>query len=198
MKKILVSIVFVLFMPTCVYADGNGGKFNDTEDWYAYWAIGVADHHYPGSLDSVLNALESLPGVDRTQLEFDMLGFYWPIKNRTLLGFVISGSADRCADGYGNYMQLNHYLYGLSSMHFFGKSIGDGFYVRGDIGIAKINIDSSFGSANSNNGSGILLGVGYGWPISHETRILVGLSTSSYSVESESYSTTSITVGGLW
>jgi hypothetical protein len=214
MKTIFVSIVFALLIPTAVYADDDnfhvGGRddrhygvsgdrhTSDVEDWYAYWSIGVSNNHYPGSLDAVLNTLESTPGVNRTQLALDMLGFYWPVNNQTILGFVISGSADRFEDSYGDYLQLNHYLYGLSSMHFFGKTIGDGFYVRGDVGIAKINMDSNFGSATSDNGNGFLLGIGYGWPISNESRILVGLTTSSYSVESETYTTTSLTVGGLW
>lgn len=197
MKIILASIVFALLIPTAAYADNNKHAAG-IESWYAYWAIGLSDNQYPGSLDAVINAAESTPGVTRTQLAIDMLGFYWPINNKTTLGFVISGSADRLEDSYGNYVQLNHYLYGLSSMYFFGKRIGDGFYVRGDAGIAKISMDSSIGSATSNNGSGILLGVGYAWPISNETRILVGLTTSSYSVESENYSTTSLTIGGLW
>jgi hypothetical protein len=194
MKTILASIVFVLLIPTAAYADNASG----VEDWYAYWAIGGSSNHYPGSLDAALNTLESAPGVNRSQLAFDMLGFYWPLNNKTTLGFVISGSADRLDDSFGDYLQINHYLYGASSMHFFGKTIGDGFYVRGDVGIAKLNLDSNFGNATSDNGSGFLLGVGYGWPISNESRILVGLSVSNYSVENENYSTTSLTVGGLW
>lgn len=126
-----------------------------------------------------------------------MLGFYWPLSNKTLLGFVNSGSADRFEDSYG-YVQVNQYLYGLSSIHFFGNTIGHGFYVRGDVGIAKINVNSNFGIAISNNGHGFLSGIGFGWPISRETRILFGFTMSSYPVESENHTATSLTSGGLW
>jgi opacity protein-like surface antigen len=171
----------------------------EVEDWYTYWAIGFADHDYPGELDAVIDIADSLPGVDRTETGYDMLGFYWPYNNNTMMGFVISGSSDRLEDSSGDYIQINQYLYGFSAMHFLGREIGDGFYLRGDAGITKINLDSNFGNdLNSDNGTGFLFGIGYAWPVSEQSRILLGLNMSSKSVEGDTYNSTTFVIGGLW
>lgn len=191
MKRIVASALLALLLPLSASAE--------VESWYTYWAIGMADHDYPGGLDAAMDAADSVPGIDRTELGYDMFGFYWPYQNNTLLGFVVSGSSDRLEDDYGDYIQINQYLYGLSAMHFFGKEIGDGFYVRGDAGMAKISLDSSFGGdVSSDNGTGFLLGLGYAIPISGQSRILFGVNMSSYSVEGENSTTTTFTIGGLW
>ena len=193
MKKILVATLLSLLILSPVSA------IAEVEDWYTYWAIGPADHNYGGDLDTVMSAAESVPGIDRTETGLDMFGFYWPYDNNTMMGFVISGSYDRLEDNFGDYMQLNQYLYGFSTMHFFGSEIGDGFYVRGDIGIAKMVLDSSFGATiDSDTGTGYLLGVGYAWPVSEQSRIMLGLGLSNKNIEGDTVSSTVFTIGGLW
>lgn len=173
--------------------------FAEVEEWYTYWAIGLADHNYPGDLDNAIEALDSIPGVDRSELAYDMLGFYWPYDNKTTLGFVISGSSDRLEDSFGDYIQFNHYLYGFSAMRFFGKEIGDGFYVRGDAGIAKIRMSTNIGfDLTSDNGTGYLLGFGYSWPVSGQSRVLIGMKFSNSNIEGDNVSSTTFTIGGLW
>ncbi|NOX76621.1 MAG: hypothetical protein GXP17_08450 [Gammaproteobacteria bacterium] len=199
MKKLTVLLV-LFFASTSAYAA--------EENWYAYWAIGLVEHDYPSELDSDLNQRESRPGVDRTKMGIDMLGFYWPLANNRLLGFVISGSGDRLSDSYGNSLQYNQYLYGISGMQFFGDEIGDGFYIRGDVGIAKVSrtIDTSFGEVStSETGYGYLIGIGYGIPISDETRILLSVNFSDkqidggdWPIEDGSWRSTTFNVGGLW
>lgn len=191
MKKILTGLLFCLLLPMPASAE--------VEDWYTYWAIGLANHNYPGEFDAVMDSLDALPGVERTELGLDMFGFYWPYTNNTMLGFVISGSSDHLEDGFGDYIQFNQYLYGLSAMHFFGKEIGDGFYLRGDAGIARASIDSNFaGGVSSDNGTGFLFGFGHAWPLSARSRILVGVNVSGKTIEGDSYSSTSLVIGGLW
>ena len=67
----------------------------DREDWYFLASIGIADHNHPGELDSAFNEAESLPGVDRYEFSYDLLGFYWPLaEQNTIAGFVINSSSD--------------------------------------------------------------------------------------------------------
>lgn len=193
MKKIVVTTLLSLLVLSPVSA------IAEVEDWYTYWAIGPADHNYGGELDSVMGAADSIPGIDRTEIGLDMFGFYWPYDNTTMMGFVISGSYDRLEDNFGDYMQLNQYLYGFSTMHFFGSEIGDGFYVRGDVGIAKMVLDSSFGATiGSDTGTGFLLGVGYAWPVSAQSRVMLGMGLSRKNIEGDTVSSTVLTIGGLW
>lgn len=188
MKKSLL-LVLLLMTSVAVHAE--------EEDWYTYWALGMANHDYPGSLDPLLNSLESLPGVDRTEMGIDSFGFYWPQTENRLLGFVISGSADSFDSPFVD-MQINHYIYGVSGMKFFGREIGDGFFIRGDAGLAKIVISSSFGTTASDTGFGYLLGAGYGIPVSNESRVLLSVNFSDKDVEGESWKSVTFNVGGLW
>ncbi len=169
------------------------------EDWYTYWGFGFSNHTYEEPLDSLVKTVDSFPGVTRSQTAYDLLGFYWPLKNnQTSAGFVISGSADRLDDGLG-YVQINQYLYAGSVMHFFGKEIGDGFFVRGDLGFSKAVVSSSITNpVGSDTGSGILLGVGYGIPVSEESRVLISLTASTNTIEGHEYHSTAIRIGGLW
>lgn len=169
------------------------------ESWYTYWGFGFANHTYEEPLDSAVEAVDSLPGVSRSQTAFDLLGFYWPLKDgKTSAGVILSGSADRLDDSW-EYVQINQYLYAGSIMHFFGKEIGDGFFLRGDLGFAKAVVDTSYSNpVGSDTGSGILVGVGYGIPVSEGSRILITLTASSNNIEGHDYTSTALRIGGLW
>lgn len=170
------------------------------EDWYTYWSFGFASNSYPSELDTILNDLEALPGVTRTEIAIDMLGFYWPIAEKTILGFVISGTADSFTTPVGN-MQINQYLYGASIMKFFGRETGDGLFLRGDIGVAEASFteDVLFGGTYTlDGGMGTLIGVGYGVPVSEESRILFSINIHNNDIENENWSAVSFNIGGLW
>ena len=190
-KKLLLVVLLLCPLQT----------FAAQEDWYTYWSFGFSDNSYPGGWDPVLDAAESQPGIDRTQGAMDIFGFYWPVQDKLNVGFVISGSWDAFQTPVGD-MQLNQYLYAASAMKFFGKEIGDGLFLRGDVGFAKaaINTDTVFGSygSSSDTGMGFLLGVGYGIPVSEESRVLLSLNVSNKDIDGENWSAVTFNIGGLW
>jgi hypothetical protein len=171
------------------------------EDWYTYWAFGFVDNQYHDGLESDLDWLESQPGVRRSSGAVDMLGFYWPVADRLNLGFVISGSFDGFQTPIGD-GQINQYLYGASVMRFFGKEIGDGFFLRGDLGFSKavMDVETFFGNyyAESDFGLGYLFGVGFGIPVSEESRVLLSFNVSNKDIDGENWSSVSFNIGGLW
>lgn len=171
----------------------------EVESWYTYWGIGSADHHYPGDLDSAFRQADAYPGVARTEMSLEMLGFYWPLESeKMIVGFVISGSFDALDDGYSS-VQLDQYLYGLSAMRFAGNEPGKGFFVRADGGLARAALTSTYGGDLwSESGFGVLGGVGYGVAISEQTRILLSATYSNSRIDGATYSTLAFTVGGLW
>jgi hypothetical protein len=188
MKKLLFTLLLLFPLQT----------FAAQENWYTYWSIGAADNKYPSNLNATLDFLDSLPGVDRSQGSIDMFGFYFPRENNLALGFVISGSWDLFQTPVGD-MQINQYLYGFSAMKFFGKEIGDGFFLRGDIGLSKAVVhDDYYGTSSSDTGLGTLLGAGFGIPISEETRILFGLNVSNKDVDGDNWTAVTLNIGGLW
>ncbi len=170
----------------------------ELEDWYFNWNIGMARNHYASPLEETMNAIADLPGVERTQLAMDMFGFYIPVDDQSIIGFVINSSGDQLADSVYS-MQLNTYIYGASYMNFFQAEIGEGVFVRADAGMARgVIIDSENNSSTSDWGFGVLGGVGYGIPISSETRILLGMDYALKKIEGDNYTTLSFTIGGLW
>ena len=195
-NKILLLLLFVL------------GTFNNNinaqdkskpESWYTYWALGYAKPTYPSELQDLLDAINDLPGVENTAIDIDMLGFYWPVNNhRTAVGFIINGGADRY-EFEGEWFQINQYLYGFSAMHFFEHNIGQGFFARGDLGIAKMNLTSSEGdNESSDSGWGFLIGGGYGFPITEGTRLMLNGNYSYKKVESEVYGKVSVNLGFMF
>ncbi|MDH5710649.1 MAG: hypothetical protein OEZ15_03155 [Gammaproteobacteria bacterium] len=192
MKKILL-IMFLLSPLQAMAAE---------EDWYTYWSFGFANHSYPGDIEAFLNIVDAVPGTTRTQIAIDILGFYWPVAEKAILGFVISGTADGYVGGLLGDYQLNQYLYGASIMKFFGKETGDGFFLRGDLGFADANeVVSGSGvtlTHSLDGGMGILFGIGYGIPVSEESRILFSINIHNNDIENENWSAVSFNLGGLW
>lgn len=171
----------------------------EVESWYTYWSIGAANNTYPDYIQDDVDAWKASPAIAHTEIAIDMFGFYWPMKNnQTLIGFVINGSADRFSVG-NEYVQLNTYLTSLSAMHYFGNEPGDGFFIRGDLGLTKgIYATNSGTTSLGSNGTGALLGVGYGIAVSEDSRIILGLNLSSKTIGDEKYSTAAFSIGGLW
>ena len=171
------------------------------ESWYSYWSIGISDNTYPSELQSIFNVAEDL-GINRTELSIDALGFYWPIGNHeTINGFVVSGTSDTLSSN-GASVSLKTYLYSYSVMHYFGQEPGDGIYLRGDVGLAKgvatFNSSSGSFSGSSEWGNGFLFGIGYGIPVSSGSRVILGFSYTSKTIEDEKYAATMFSIGGLW
>jgi len=171
---------------------------NKIESWYLYFALGYGKAYYPDPLQLTVDALGSISGVSHVSISLDVPGVYWPLHNKhTILGGSLNGIGDRYEIS-GSSMQINHYLLSLSSLHFLTGEIGDGVFLRGDVGMAWINVQSSLGLlSTSSAGIGILLGGGYSFPVSNETRITVNLNYCVRWVESESYRALSINVGVL-
>lgn len=171
----------------------------EVESWYTYWAIGASDNSYSDELDESLDNLESIQGVDRTEVAMDLLGIYFPLSNqRTIVGGVINASGDRIGDG-STWMQLNRSMISVSAMHFMGAEPGDGFFIRGDLGLAKMSIETSEGSsADSDRGTGVLFGLGYGLPLSDQSRLILGANFTTANIEEDTVSALMFTVGGLW
>lgn len=168
------------------------------ESWYLYFALGYGKAYYPDALQEAVDELSSISGVSHVGISIEIPGVYWPLRNKhTILGGSLNGIGDRY-EGSGNSIQINHYLLSFSAMHFLTGEVGDGIFIRGDAGIAWLNVEtSSGGSSSSNSGFGCLFGGGYSFAVSNETRIMVNLNYSSRWVESETYGALSINIGVL-
>ncbi len=180
------------------YDDNSGTAYQ--EGWYTYWGLGGASVSYTDEVDDALDEMVDDYDLDRMQLTIDMLGFYWPINNNTILGFVINAAADRIYDS-DDWFQYNSYLYSASAIYYPGSEFGSGVFLRGDVGMAAfVATDSDENSENGEKGFGFLVGGGYSINLGG-TRILLNVNYAHRSVEFfeiDKVSVIGFSVGGLF
>lgn len=151
------------------------------ESWYTLWGLGFSGASYSGDLGDAYEKLADTPGVDENSgVALDLLGFYWPLAgHKTMIGFVINGSSSSVDDNLGDKLTLTTSQISFSTHHFFGKNIGHGWFVRGDIGFVRGSItvlDNNITAEQSSDSKlGVLFGGGYGFSMGKETRFLLGL-----------------------
>ncbi len=196
MKTCLMLVAGMFLIGQTVFAQDETNKL---ESWYTYWGIGYPAITYPSDLQAFVEELEDAPGVDRTRVGLDFLGFYFPVnQHKTAVGFVINTAADRFTYE-GEWVQINQYIYGASVMHYVQGTIGKGLFLRGDVGLAKVVTQNSDGvSESSDDGFGFLVGGGYGLNITPGTRMLINVNYARRSIEGDASQVIGLSIGGLF
>lgn len=193
MKLYIAAVFLAVFL-----ANQCEGAESKLENWYTYWGIGAVNLSYPEELEDVLNFLEDLPGVRRFAVSMDIFGFYWPIQDQYLLGGVINGFGD-VIEANSEDFTVTGTIYGLSLYYFPQRHIGQGFFIRSDVGPAFMSYTSdSFGDETSELGLGGLVGAGWCQPITSGTRLTFQINGSLRRVEGDSYGALNFTLGGLF
>ena len=201
MKKIvyLLVILSLLFSNALAQLEDQSWKEEEsnTESWYTYWGLGIANVSYPSDLQTVIDYLKKQDGVDNMSLSLDLLGFYWHVAPQTIAGVIINSAGDRYTYNSESF-QINQYIYGASIIHYPGAQFGSGFFLRADAGLAKIVVqDSDCNSTGSNSGFGFL--AGGGWSVDFGgTRMLLNVNYAIRNVESEKYGVLAFSIGGLF
>lgn len=194
---------YLLVLTCALVAAPNSGEAaqNKMERWYTYWGLGGANTTYPSEIGDLLDLLEALPGIDRTRMSMDLFGLYIPLSEKTLAGFVLNAGADRLDYGEDDWMQVNLYTYAASAQYY-PRQIGQGAFGRLDVGLAAANvsydIEGDSEDETSDSGIGMLVGVGYAYPIMSGSRIVLNLNYAMRTIEEESYSTVGFSIGGLF
>ena len=198
----------LLFMLASVMAaaGSSDARDNSLESWYTYWGLGYVNNAYPGELQELLDEIDDLPGgdVDHLPLALDMFGFYWPRGDRTLVGGIVNSSVDTYEVTLGEDIEIDiyNYLYGISAMHFLAKEIGQGPFLRVDMGLARHVAEAEVLGEEDERatdwGTGILLGGGYGIPVTSGTRLLFNANFALRRVEGEQTSSLVLSLNGLF
>jgi hypothetical protein len=172
---------------------------------------------YTDELDDFFVGFESACyQCDNISLSLDLLGFYWPLKNQqTIVGGVYNATGDRYIDYENDWLQATSGQFSISAMHFL-KVIGEGPFLRADLGLGLFSVEVSVDrktseplSAWEKSGLAGLLGVGYAIPIGGGgTRILfnanyamrpgIEIDKRGYPRESGSVQALSFTLGCLF
>lgn len=172
----------------------------DNESWYLLFGGGVSSHSYQGEFKDTIKAIDDLNGKTSRSMGATIdLGVYWPVNHhKSMLGVGIESSAEQ----YSNNDQtsgdvtatITQRLLAFSAIHSFGQNLGDGWFVRGDAGIAQASIifDDLFVGSKTKSGMGLLLGGGYGIPIGMDTRVLLFLNVSTRHFDSKRFTVSTL------
>ena len=183
-RWLVLSFVLVVWSSSAAWAK--------SEDWYFNFGLGYGAPSYPAALQPSIDSLKN-SGASHLPLALD-LSFYWHIGPMTLLGPSINGVSDSYEVGNNRISIVQTGLF-LSSLHSFGTEPGDGFMLRGDLGFARVALDTNMGfTVTSNYGLGLGAGAGWGLPVSDETRLLFMINYMYRHVEGENYGSTSFSV----
>lgn len=180
----------------------------EVESWYTFWGAGVSNISYSGDRGTEIEILsQEDASVGGTHL--NAFGFYFPIDNNSIYGFVAHGATSTfTADSlYIEDITYNDTMLAFSYMNFYGSEIGDGLFYRTDIGYSEASrtvsyAKNDFGTSESEyefgSGMSVLLGAGYGIPVSEESRVLILLEYRNAFIADNEMQSIGVTVNGLW
>jgi len=194
MKNNILIILSVLLYSSVSQAE--------TESWYFNASIGLANKHNPYSVEQVISSAENTYGVSRVSISVDY-GFYWPVFSESLiLGVVSNASVDSVQDNNFNEVVAHDLKYrGISVIKFIENTVGEGLFVRGDVGqaSAKYRYSGNAFEAGDGSGSATLIGVGYGKPLTgNRTRIIFSFNTIRSSIDSREFNSNQFMAGVMW
>ena len=172
---------------------------NKLERVYWNWGIGFPFISYPDPLDTLLDGLEDA-GASNLSLSLDILGIYFrPGGSEQLLaGFNINAWGD-VYDLAGESLQFTALTLGPSFQYYVQNRVGDGVFLRGELGLSRIVLSGSDGTEETSEaGFGVLFGGGYAIPISSSTRLLIHVNYAIRRIEENSYNNLGIALSGLF
>jgi hypothetical protein len=203
MMKLFIKLIAATTLLTSTLAQAK------IESWYTFWGAGVANISYSGERKEEINFLTQKDG-DSTGIHANALGFYFPIDNNSIYGFVIDAATTSYNTDNISFIDSVSYsdsMLAFSYMNFYGSEIGDGLFYRADIGYNRAfrTIEYSFNDNESSQdeyefgtGASVLLAAGYGIPVSEESRVLVSLEFRNSFVDNNEMQSIGLTVNGLW
>ena len=169
---------------------------NKLESWYTYWGLGYADIKYGDPLDTMLDQLSEQEGVDHVSVSVDLLGLYFPFQDRHIYGFVINAFGDRY-EASGSDFQISGYTLSFSNIRFLTGTIGNGLFIRADIGGSRFVVDLDGDQETSDWGFGYLAGGGFGFNITSGTRLLLNVNYAVRTIPNDETGTDKIKTLGF-
>jgi hypothetical protein len=151
------------------------------EEYYFYFSAGYPINNYPTETRQAVDDLKNRSDVSRIPSS-GQFGVYWPLSNRqTIIGGVIGASGDMFSQKDAS-LDLIVFQMGASVQHFFTSTIGDGAFVRGDVGFAGASLTEQVNNKTTTTSGHIGLavtgGAGYAFPLSAGTSLSIDINAS--------------------
>jgi hypothetical protein len=198
-KNGLLALVLFLIIAGSASLLHAQNEENKLKSWYTLWSVGWVHASYPPSIDDQIEIIKALPGYSHLALTFDILGFYKPvIDEQTLFGGIVNGIYDRHAVDSKN-LVIGDFQLSVSALRFVQNRIGQGFFLRLDLGLAHNFTDGDERDRTTDWGPGALIGAGFGLPVTNGIRILLsGAYTSRWYGWNDPDQSWQVTIGGLF
>jgi hypothetical protein len=152
--------------------------------------LGTAEIEWPQELKEIMDYAEDQPDIDRVKVHLN-LGVGAGVGENLYLMGSLQGYGDRLEDSYGEYVQINAYLFGLGLRWY---PFVTGLVLGGDLGAARIvSMGSGFASEASEWGRGLGFTAGYdfgGRP--NGVSLILGLRFDGMNVDGESVGTAAL------
>ncbi|MEK6747675.1 MAG: hypothetical protein AABY83_00530 [Pseudomonadota bacterium] len=163
---------------------GNSKKEVDVLAWHYSGAIeGQIASQYTGDISTFRDKIAQRTNSKGWGFRGDFVGIYLPMRDKkSMFGFhFFSGGDDYYKKEY-----FDQLYYTYSAQYYVIGTIGNGWYVRGDIGRATLHYPDSTNATTQLVSSGMtyLLGAGYAFPVWKSASLMITAthSTSRYGV----------------
>lgn len=193
MKQIIL-LALLLFASGSLRAQigDEGGRI------YHYWGAGIGAESFNRVSGVGGDGGGAVARESRASISAEVMGFYWPMRDgRTLVGVVSNGAFDGDAMSRASF-DLTQFTTSGSVLHFVTDTVGAGFLLRGEIGMAGRRIEATDDTETSTRiGLGVTLGVGYGFLVGGNT-VIVGGNVALRRIGSQNFGGVGATIGFLW
>lgn len=173
--------------------------FAEKEDWYWGFSLGHGSPKFSSTLGSSLASAEGDPTYSTAIGLSSQIHFYWPSGEKGLLG-VASGGGGKSFSSLSGDSSTNFgiSMLTLSYIHSTGKEPGTGVTLRAGAGygVSYESGSNALSFTGSNIGLGLRGGLGYGFSLSEQTRLIIEASYGRIIGPDDSYF--AITVGPLF
>jgi hypothetical protein len=142
---------------------------------------GISKPQHDSKQQNLISSVEDKGGVHRFAGSFDFPAIYYRLPKNYLLGPVLNVTFEETSKDYLNRdsIQFNTYNISLSGMRFFSDEVGNGFFIRADLGhshqVQNFKRNSLRAQSQSFNGLATQIGLGYGFNFFQKTRFLASL-----------------------
>jgi len=172
MRNIFLIILLLFASTFSAFGVEKSQTVNRQENWYAYISLGYAPSLMETGVEEDYRSM--FVGINS-----DLFRAYWPVgkSRQLLLGFGMNVQLFR---GYNLNQNDPNDVFNIitvsgGALYFINKVIGDGAYLRGDIGWSQIANSSSNDFYGQGEGISFLIGIGKSFPLNDETRFLIEL-----------------------
>lgn len=192
-----------IYLFSILLLDLSHGK---NEEWYLYSAYGGSSPQGNLAID---NNKYNDQYIGRTKVSADILGVYVPVySDYFAMGPLINTTAYYYSDSdYSDNLLLTMKTISLSAFYFPSQITGEGLFFKGDFGLSFIDEVQSTTDENRQNrysgkstifGQSIGIGLGYGFPITSGSRMLIQGNSVTRSAGNRDFSDLNYLLGILW